>query len=86
MADDDDDRGRFYLTERGSLLARLVHEKHGPGRYVVEGWDVENLHHAGDGGAPPWFVTRSFTDGPFEFGGRFDTFTQALQWIADHPD
>lgn len=62
----------MHKTRRGALLAQLEHRCVEPGAWVVEGRDVERRI---DG---RWFV-----GGLSDRLGWFDTFTDALEAIAD---
>lgn len=74
-----------HKTRKGALLAQLEWSRKGPGRYLVEGYDVECTRRAQGLYAGRWEVRRVI----FLSGGRSETqrhtttsFTDALDWIA----
>jgi hypothetical protein len=63
-----------HLTERGALLASMEWRKVYAGRYRVEGYTV-NRRRVRHPTMTWWEVV--------EVGQQFQTFTDALKWIAD---
>jgi DNA-binding FadR family transcriptional regulator len=87
-------KDQAHLTERGALLDKLPHERVAAGHYEVEGYTVRHVvrrskrrylvkPRVGEG----WRVDRWEITAPWIHGRpvRADTFTEALQWIADQP-
>lgn len=69
---------RMYLTRRGALEASFEIGKQGPGRYLVEGYEVERCRTQRPNGK---FVTRWAVTGDGHFA-LVNTYTDALEQIA----